>query len=113
MADEFANDDVKLVGYSIISLKRGAERVLPGSGNSMIVTDNISEKDFVSWVIARYLQSEMYAKLKQEEKLTEEDKKYLFVDYTVKRRWERNPLEFEEEQIEELEGIRDALAEIK
>ncbi len=112
MPDDFANDDVKLVSYVIVSLARGSERVLSGSGNITIITDNLSEKDFIAYAVARYLQSDMYARLEAEDRLTDEELKYLFVDYTVKRRWARQPLKFEEEQIEQLEGIHSAIAAV-
>ncbi len=110
MSDEFANDDVKLITYVIVSLARGSERVLPASTNVTIITENLSEKDFIAGAVAQYLQSNAYALLKPDEKLKDEELKYLFVDYTVKSRWARQPLKFEEGQIEELENINDAIS---
>jgi hypothetical protein len=100
---------VKLVAYTIVSVKRDLERVMPKSGDSIIITQRMSEQAFISFVIARYLQSEAYANLAPEEKLATRDQKYLRVQWAVTRRWPQESLEFEERQIEVLAGIRDAL----
>jgi hypothetical protein len=100
---------VKLVSYNIVSIRRGAERVMPFGSNAVIVTDSMSEETFISWIIARYLQSEEYRNLPAREKLSDEDRKYLRVNYGVGRRWPREPLEFEERQVEVLQEIGDAL----
>jgi hypothetical protein len=100
---------VKLVAYTIVSVKRDQERVMPESGDSIIITQRMSEQAFISFVIARYLQSESYASLEPEKKLSPRDRKYLRVQWAVTRRWPREPLEFEERQIGALEEIRDAI----
>jgi hypothetical protein len=109
--DSLDDEMVKLVSYTIVSVKRGDERVMPGGMDTLIVTDSLSREAFISWVVARYLQSKVYAALDRSEKLSHEDRKYLRVDYAVSRRWPREPLEFEERQIEVLEQISNALAE--
>jgi hypothetical protein len=103
------DDTVKLVAYTIVSLKRDAERVMPKSGDTLVITQRMTEQAFVSFVIARYLQSEAYQNLSADQKLAPRDRKYLRVNYAVTRRWPRLPLEFEERQIEALEDIRNAL----
>lgn len=109
--DSLDDELVKLVAYTIVSVKRGDERVMPGGMGTLIVTDSMSREAFVAWIIARYLQSKAYVALDRSEKLSRDDRKYLRVDYAVGRRWPREPLEFEERQIEVLEQISDALAE--
>jgi hypothetical protein len=117
MSPQSLNDDmVKLVSYSIVSIKRDAERLMPGGSDSILVTDSMSGETFTSWMIARYLQSDDYKKLledskkkivKEKERFLEEDEKYLRIDYVVRRRWPRQPLQFEERQVEVLRQIRD------
>ncbi|HZG53907.1 MAG TPA: hypothetical protein VEZ40_17515 [Pyrinomonadaceae bacterium] len=112
MATDSLDDEmVKLVSYTIVSVKRGHERIMPGGMDTLVVTDSLSKEAFISWVVARYLQSQAYAALDRSEKLSHGDRKYLRVDYAVSRRWPREPLEFEERQIEVLEQISNALAE--
>lgn len=111
MADSLEDEQVKLVAYTIVSVKRGAERVMPGGMGTIIVTDSLSKDDFISWIVARYMQSKEYAKLDKSEWLAGDDRKYLRVDFGVARRWPREPFEFEERQIEVLEEIGNALAE--
>jgi hypothetical protein len=104
------NDDmVKLVAYTIVSIKRDAERIMPGGSDSILLKDNMSSETFTSWMIARYLQSEDYKKLQESEKLAKEDEKYLRIHYVVSRRWPRQPLRFEERQVEVLRQIRQAI----
>lgn len=110
MADVDLEDEmVKLVSYTIVSIKRGAERIMPGGMGAVIVTDSMTREAFISWVVASYLQSKAYAALSSKERLSEEDRKYLRVDYAVPRRWSREPLDFEERQIAVLDEINDAL----
>ena len=110
MGDVDLEDEmVKLVSYAIVSIKRGAERVMPGGMGAVIVTDSMSKETFISWIIARYLQSKAYEELSSKDQLSEEDRKYLRVDYAVPRRWSREPLEFEERQVAVLEQISNAL----
>jgi hypothetical protein len=110
MSPSSLNDDmVKLVSYTIVSLKRDAERIMPGGSGSILVTDNMSGEAFASWMIARYLQSDDYEKLEEGKKLAKDDEKYLRIDYVVSRRWPRQPLRFEERQVEVLRQISKGL----
>jgi hypothetical protein len=52
-----ADDDVKLVGYFLISVQRDRERVIPDSGDTIIVTDNMTDEAFTNYAVARYLQT--------------------------------------------------------
>ena len=113
------NDDmVKLISYTIVSIKRDAERIMPGGSDSILVMDNMSSDAFTSWLLARYLQSTDYKKLlednkrkttKEAEKFQEEDAKYLRIDYVVRHRWPRQPKDFEERQVEVLRQIGQVL----
>jgi len=103
------DDTVKLVAYTIVSIKRDAERVMPKSGDTVVITQRMSEQAFISFVIARYVESDAYKNLPPEQQLAPRDRKYLRVNYAVTRRWPRLPRDFEERQIEALEAIRNAL----
>lgn len=117
------NDDtVKLVAYTIVSIKRDVERVMPEGEGTIIVTDPMSGRAFTSWIIARYAQARRATAEKEadpgsgkqlqtdlERELTVEGR-YLRVYYVVSHRWPREPLDFEERQVAVLEQIRDASA---
>ena len=107
--EDLSDDMVKLVAYAIVSIKRDAERIMPKGRDQVIVIDNISKETFTSWIIAKYFQSNGYKELPKEEKIKDEDRKYLRVHFTVARRWSRMPLEFEERQIAALSDIRNRI----
>lgn len=108
------NDDmVKLVAYTIVSLKPGAERILPHGAGSLLVTENTNEETFTSWMIARYLQSESYKALDASEQLSQAEQKYLCVDFVVSRRWQRRPLKYEEQMLETEEQKLEILGKIR
>jgi len=111
------DDTVKLVAYSIVSLKRGKERILDGGQASVIVTDSMSGKTFTSWVLAKYMQQKVDDpdragnKIRRGDSklLPKEELKYLRVYYVVSKRWPREPLEFEEDQVAVLREIGNKL----
>jgi hypothetical protein len=108
--DDLGDDSVKLVAYTIVSVKRDEERALPKGSDTIVVTSSLSRETFTSWVIARYLQSTAYKELAAEEQVEEDDRRYLRVHYVVPRRWPREPAKFQERQIDALRGLRDARA---
>lgn len=101
---------VKLVAFTIISVRRGAERVMtgPSSAGTVVVTERMTPEGFVLWLISRYLGGLS----PEERRAVQPDVKYLRVDYTVSQRWPREPLEFERDQVSLLGEVRDALREI-
>jgi hypothetical protein len=103
------DETVKLVAYTIVSVKRGSERVMPGGRDQIIVTDDLTTEAFTAWMIGRYLQSKSYRDLKEEEKVRSEDRKYLRVYFVVSSRWPLEPLQFEERQLETLADLRDGI----
>ena len=99
MADTNLSDDMlKLVSYSIVCIERGAEKVLLCQ-DCKIFGDNMTDCDFDSWVIADYCEHHDVPC----------EKKYLRVAYTVQGRWPKPDLQYEEKQLERLEGIEDAI----
>jgi hypothetical protein len=109
------DDAVKLIAYSIVSLKRGHERILDGGEGSVIVTDRMTGKAFMSWIVAKYLQDEVDVpgqpgrKQRRGDLIPGDELKYLRVYYVVSNRWPREPLEFEQKQVRVLKEIRDEI----
>lgn len=111
------DDTVKLIAYSIISLRRGHERILDGGEGSVIVTDRMTGKAFISWILAKYMQKEVDIPGQPGKKLRRgdpslippEELRYLRVYYVVSNRWPREPLKFEEKQVTVLKEIRDEI----
>lgn len=112
------DDSVKLVAYTIVSLKRGHEKILDGGEGSVLVTERMTGKAFTSWILAKYMQQEIDNPKKPGSKirrgdpelLPREDLKYLRVFYVIPTRWPREPLEFEQKQIRTLREIRDEMS---
>jgi hypothetical protein len=110
-----ADNTVKLVAYTIVSVKRDREQVMEGGEASVIVTDNMTGDAFRAWVLAKYLQEETEVPSKEYPlqmemqprglQLTKEDLKYLRVYYVVSNRWPREPAKFEERETEVLRQI--------
>jgi hypothetical protein len=110
-----ADDTVKLVAYTIVSLKRDKERILEGGKDSVIVTDNLTNEAFTSSVLAKYLQQtvpdpENSARKVLRSQVYAHELKYLRVYYVVSHRWPREPMKFEEREIDVLKGIRNHLS---
>jgi len=93
---------VTLVEYSIVSVRRGDERLLPGGSGQILVTDRMSGESFAIWMIARYLQEPGHP-------LPPADRRSLRVAYQVLDRWEEQSLHFKGRQLEVLDGIRRAI----
>ena len=102
MADKNLSDDmIKLVEYSILTIDRGEERLLTGDRPKLkLVKRNTTGEAFASWVISEEL----------DDPKDGEQNEYLRVYYNVLDRWPKQDLEFEEKQLDYLEGIRDALS---
>jgi hypothetical protein len=113
--NDLQDDSVKLVAYTIVSLKRGRERILDGGQDSVIVTDSMTGKAFMSWILAKYMQQKVDdpaqpgRKIRRGDLLPRVELKYLRVYYVVSTRWPREPLEFEQKQVEVLQEIRDEI----
>ena len=105
MATDVLSDDmVKLVGYTVVSVKRGEERVMAGGQDTIIVTENLTDEAFISWAIGKYLQGRVEG-VPRSKILSRSECQYLRVHFAVLRRWPREPLEFEERQIAALQEI--------
>lgn len=99
------DDAVKLVAYTIVSLRRDHETVMEGGEGTIVVTDQMTPDAFTASIIAKYLQETKVPKAMLDKHL-----KYLRVYYVVSHRWPREPVEFEERQIAALQTIRNTIA---
>jgi hypothetical protein len=112
---DLTDDNVKLVAYTIVSLKRDKERIMEGGKDSMIVIDNLTDEAFVGSILAKYLQQSVPdpanpGKTILRSQLYKKELKYLRVYYVVSHRWPREPIKFEEREIDVLQGIRNNLS---
>lgn len=109
-----ADDTVKLVAYTIVSLRRGHERIMEGGEGSVVVTANMNREALASWLLAKYLQEEVHAhgdgrKQSRSALIPGDELKFLRVHYLIVFRWPREALEFEETQVARLRSIHDAI----
>ncbi|HEX4963474.1 MAG TPA: hypothetical protein VF173_21780 [Thermoanaerobaculia bacterium] len=95
-------DEVKLVEYAIVSVRRGHERVLPGGSGEELVRGGMTHEGFTAWIIARY---------PRRQEIPPDDRRFLRVHFRVLTRW---PCERpgQGRRIAVLKGIRDALREL-
>lgn len=120
MADTNLNDDmVKLVRYTILTIQRDDEHILgePRDGQTgklavargeKVVTDSMSDEAFSNWVITDYLRQDRHEDVKDDE-----ERKYLRVAYEVLGRWPKQDRKYEKRQLDALQGIQDALEQLK
>lgn len=113
--EDLQDDTVKLIAYTIVSLKRDLERIMDGGKDSIVITENMTGEAFASWILAKYLQqtvpdpADPKNKVPRSKLIHPDELKYLRVYYVVSHRWTREPMKFEEREIGVLEGIRDRL----
>ena len=134
MSDTNLNDDMlKLVRYKILFVKRDYEVAFPEVEE--LVHDNLTATAYTAWKIAEFIQnlgnektpipskwSPDYPPGDKDEKgsykykrdgkligLPEDDKKYLRVYFEVLDRYVREEFRYEEDQIDVLKEIRDAI----
>lgn len=110
MDTNLSDDMVKLVRYTIVSIERDHERII--HHDEEIVTDNLTDDAFASWMIASYLQSKVYKRRVDEDpdnRVKHDHKKNLRVCYEVLCRWPKQDRKYEKRQLEVLEGIREAI----
>jgi hypothetical protein len=100
MDRQLSDDMVKLVRYTLLNIERDQETIL-GQGEE-IVTDNLSDEAFSSWMIAKHEPPERREPGK-------DASKYLRVSYDVLGRWPKQDRKFEMRQLEVLGDIRYAI----
>jgi hypothetical protein len=112
--DDLEDDNVKLIAYTIVSLKPDNERIMDGGQKSVVITEKMTGETFVAQILARYLQEPVVdlkstTMVPRSKLIDSEELKYLRVYYVVSNRWPREPRRFKEREIEALKGIRDEL----
>ena len=112
--DDLQDDNVKLIAYTIVSLKPDNERIMDGGQKSVVITENLTGETFVSQTLAGYLQEPVVdlkspTRVPRSKLIDSEELKYLRVYYVVSNRWPREPRRFKEREIQALKGIRDEL----
>ena len=121
MSDCCCNDDdavVKLMEYTIVSIKRCDERIL--KKDEIVYADNMTEEEFNTWVIALYCQEPPEQQRRDargyngEEgewgPVTHEDKRYLRVFSRELKSWPRQQKDCcADRQVDVLRGIEDAI----
>jgi hypothetical protein len=112
------SDDIKLVSYAVVSLRRDRERLL--GGGQILVTIPMTPETFSTWIIACYLQAEdipedRRAAVARERRnaIPYQEKPYLRVAYEVLSRWPTEPDDCcdDNREIKALHGIREAILE--
>lgn len=85
---------LRLIEYTIVSIKRGRERIL--EYKQEIVRDTMTRCEFDTWVVLQYA---------EKHRIPPEDQKYLRVCSQVKCTWEKQALYYEERQLDILSEI--------
>lgn len=94
-----SDDMVKLVRYSVVSIKRDDEKPLL-VGKEKVFDDNLDGEAFTTWVTSEVANAHG---------LSAEDRKYLRVSYEVLGRWPKQDRKYEQRQLEKLKGIQEAI----
>ena len=129
MSDKnLSGEDLKLVRYKILFIKRDYEWAF--KEQEELVYDDMTEAAFTAWKIGEFIQHlgrdkyefpekwEKSAELRRHKVgnflrgLPEDDKKYLRVYFEVLERYRREPLRYQEEQLDILRGISDTLTRV-
>lgn len=137
MPDTNLSDDMlKLVRYKVLFVKRDYEHAFPEVEE--LVHDNLDSTSYTAWKIAEFIQrlaagetkipgkwdngypsdtdghgNYLYKKNGKLTGFPEDDKKYLRVYYEVLDRYVRESFKYEEDQIDVLKEIREAIRGIK
>ncbi len=98
MGDRNLSDDmVKLVQWSLVSVKRDGEQVFTQGED--LVTDNLTPDGFTAWIVRKY----------GCDAVPLGDAMYIRVYYNVLDRWAKQDLHFESRQLAALERIADCV----
>jgi hypothetical protein len=102
------DDTVKLVAYTIVSLCRDHEIIMPSGQDQVLVTDSMTPDAFTAMLISTYVAKRDWAP-----ELTDQEfdrhRKHLRVYYVVSQRWPRESMRYEERQTKVLEEIKDRM----
>ena len=90
--------EIRLFQYSIVSIKRGEERIL--EYGQKLVSDTMTECDFDSWVILDYA---------SHHPIPPGERKYLRVWSQLLKVWEKQSLHYAQRQLDILQEIADRI----
>lgn len=114
MSDRYCRCDrdetVKLVEYSIVSIKPCEERVI--QRGEVIYVDDMSDDGFAAWVIARYFQGDDLPEgdeRRRKREIPVAEKRYLRVYHNVLASWTSPEDDCENRQLDVLRGIENAI----
>lgn len=125
---DLSGEDLKLVRYKILFIKRDYEWAF--KEQEELVYDNTTDAAFTAWKVGEFIQHLSKDKYEFPDKwekskelvahksgnylkgLPEDDKKYLRVYFEVLERYPREPLRYQEEQLDILRGISDTLTRV-
>lgn len=96
-----SGDDIKVVQYSIITIESNVkddDRVIGAPNQIKVVSDDMTGEEFSNWIIASSCKD-----------LKEHDSRYLRVCYCVLCRYKKQDVDYQQEQIDALHEIRDAI----
>lgn len=103
--DHNNHHEVKLVEYTIVSIKRCEERII--TKGEEIYTDDMSDESFATWVIALYLQDP------KSKPIPHDEKRYLRVYHHVLESWPRPDKDCcDDRQVDVLRGIEQAIRDL-
>lgn len=101
---DLQDDDVKLVRYSIVSLRRCHERLL--KAGQQVVTESMTGEGFAAWMVASWAAS-------SKRKVAPEDLRYLRVTWEVIDRWPRRKKDCRGGGGGETEALREILGTLR
>ncbi|HEX7182760.1 MAG TPA: hypothetical protein VF756_13035 [Thermoanaerobaculia bacterium] len=102
--DHDHHHEVKLVEYTIVSIKRCDERII--TKGEIIYSDDMSDESFATWVVALYLNENPNS-------IPHDEKRYLRVYHHVLESWPRPEKDCcDDRQIDVLRGIEKAIRDL-
>lgn len=103
METSLSDNMVKLVRYSVVSIKRDEEKPLV-VGKEKLFDDNLDGEAFTTWVTSEVAGAHG---------VPDEDRKYLRVSYEVLGRWPKQDRKYEKRKLEKLDGILHAVEQVQ
>jgi hypothetical protein len=104
MSDECGVGDckIRLYKYTIVSIKRGAEHILRDGSGQLLIRDPMDECDFDNYVIAEYVKRHPEVR----------GVRWLRVCSELQCSWDKQPLHYEEKQLDYLREIAHSVRKI-
>ncbi|HXM71283.1 MAG TPA: hypothetical protein VN970_09115 [Thermoanaerobaculia bacterium] len=102
--DRCGSDDckIKLYKYTIVSIKRGDEHILPDGQGQVLIVDPMDDCDFDNYVIAEYVKDHPRVR----------GVRWLRVCSDLQCTWDKQPLHYEEKQLDYLRSIAHSVRKI-